>query len=210
MQVDCSSSSSFSWPNFEMENSAVTEWHLVCTEQYKVWLIRSCFMIKPIFSDLDDQAHFLQSLGWSRSNHTWSRSDLDHFYSSPKVGLSSSLYFIGLMIGSVVTGGLADVWGRRPTLLVSCDGDIRWSSMIIIADVWGRRSTLLVSCEELMMNTELMLLIWLAWLWIHMFELLLRWWKPWPNLSPLGYDHLDFSILCCGCILSRILVLLNI
>ena len=34
------------------------------------------------------------------------------------MGLSSSLYFIGLMIGSVVTGGLADTWGRRPTLLV--------------------------------------------------------------------------------------------
>ena len=36
MQVECSASSNFSWPHFEMENSAVTEWALVCTEQYKV------------------------------------------------------------------------------------------------------------------------------------------------------------------------------
>ena len=36
IQVECSASSSYSWPHFEMENSAVTEWHLVCTEQYKV------------------------------------------------------------------------------------------------------------------------------------------------------------------------------
>ena len=155
---------------------------------------------------LDDQAHLLRSWwsspsshilmiktifskcwGWSRSDLIQSRSDLDHFYSFPKVGLSSSLYFIGLMIGSVVTGGLADVWGRRPILLVSCDGDHRWSQS------WCCWSGL-------------------AWDWIQMFELLLLLgcWKPWPNLSPLGYDHLDFSILCCGCILSRVLVLLNI
>ena len=38
----------------------------------------------------------------------------------PSISAVSSLYFIGLMIGSIVTGGLADVWGRRPTLLVSC------------------------------------------------------------------------------------------
>ena len=63
IQVDCSSSSSFSWPNFEMENSAVTEWNLVCTEQYKVCLIISCLMIKPVFSYLDDQNHLLQMLG---------------------------------------------------------------------------------------------------------------------------------------------------
>ena len=36
IQVECSASSSYSWPFFEMENSAVTEWHLVCTDQYKV------------------------------------------------------------------------------------------------------------------------------------------------------------------------------
>ena len=43
VQVECSASSSYSWPHFEMENSAVTEWHLVCTEQYKVEDKPICF-----------------------------------------------------------------------------------------------------------------------------------------------------------------------
>ena len=35
-----------------------------------------------------------------------------------KVGLSSSMYMVGLMIGSILVGYLSDRFGRKPTLLV--------------------------------------------------------------------------------------------
>ena len=35
------------------------------------------------------------------------------------VGMSSSCYMAGLMLGSLVVGGAADRWGRRPVLLAA-------------------------------------------------------------------------------------------
>ena len=59
----------FLYSSFEMSSTGVTDWDLVCSEQWKV-------------------------------------------------GLSSSMYMVGLMLGSIVVGYLSDRFGRRPSLLV--------------------------------------------------------------------------------------------
>lgn len=57
------------WEEFEMSSTGVTEWSLVCEEQWKV-------------------------------------------------GLASSLYMVGLLLGSALVGLTSDRFGRRPVLLV--------------------------------------------------------------------------------------------
>jgi MFS transporter, PAT family, beta-lactamase induction signal transducer AmpG len=53
-----------------------------------------------------------------------------------QIGLMSSLFPIGIIIGSVASGIIADKWGRKKTLAISLTGTIIVTSLLIFANTW--------------------------------------------------------------------------
>jgi PAT family beta-lactamase induction signal transducer AmpG len=53
-----------------------------------------------------------------------------------QIGLMSSLFPIGVIIGSVAGGVIADKWGRKKTLAISLAGSIIVTSLLIFANTW--------------------------------------------------------------------------
>jgi MFS family permease len=53
-----------------------------------------------------------------------------------QIGLMSSLFYIGVIIGTITGGLMADKWGRKKILALFLFGSIIISSLLIIADTW--------------------------------------------------------------------------
>ena len=53
-----------------------------------------------------------------------------------QIGLMSSLFPIGIIIGSVTAGIIADKWGRKKTLAIYLIGTIIVTSLLIFANTW--------------------------------------------------------------------------
>jgi len=53
-----------------------------------------------------------------------------------QIGLISSLFPIGVLIGAISGGFIADKWGRKKTLAIFLFGSIIISSLLITADTW--------------------------------------------------------------------------
>jgi len=53
-----------------------------------------------------------------------------------QIGLMSSLFYIGVIIGTIIGGFMADKWGRKKILALFLFGSIITSSLLILADTW--------------------------------------------------------------------------
>ena len=53
-----------------------------------------------------------------------------------QIGLITSLYPIGTIIGTVIGGVLADRWGRKKTILIFLIGTLILSALLVFADSW--------------------------------------------------------------------------
>jgi len=53
-----------------------------------------------------------------------------------QIGLMSSLFYIGIIIGAITGGLIADKWGRKKIIALFLFGSIIISSLLIIADTW--------------------------------------------------------------------------
>jgi MFS family permease len=53
-----------------------------------------------------------------------------------QIGFMSSLFYIGVIIGAVIGGLMADKWGRKKILAIFLFGSMIISSLLITADTW--------------------------------------------------------------------------
>jgi len=53
-----------------------------------------------------------------------------------QIGLMSSLFYIGVILGAIIGGFMADKWGRKKILTLFLFGSIIISSLLIFADTW--------------------------------------------------------------------------